>query len=322
MTETAVDLDAHEAWTRWRAGGLGGSDVADVVGLGYGSRWALWADKSGLGQPEPPPDRESRWRFGHDLESILAVRFHERTDLWVAGEQTWCEHPEHDWCRATVDGFVVESPDSGPAGALGVFEAKTDHAGTSVWDEIPPGYQAQGQWQMFVTGLDRVWFGVFHRHRFRTYVLERDDADIRFLFEAATAFWHDHVLTGVPPEVDGSNATKEALNAAWRAEAAAEVDIDHVADALTELRAVKADIKPLEKRRQALENELKAALGEATVGLVDAEPQCTWNEQPKTTIDADALRAAHPAIAAEFTRRTVHRVLRTDPPARKEETPS
>lgn len=321
------DDTVAQTWLEWRKHGIGGSEVAAIVGLSpWESPYSLWCKKAGL---LPESDASEAMEFGARAEPMMADYFEDRTGLYVAGEQTWCTHPDEPWMRCTVDGFVFEGAESVGSmvgghfldNALGVAEWKTTSAAPAEWEaEIPAYYQAQAQWSMAVTNMPTVWFGVLHlafgRPQFRVYQLDRDEADIALLTAAARTFWHDHVLTGIPPATDGSDATTAALNAAWEpTDETVEAD-KYVLFLIDNARALKEEIKDLETSLGEFENELRDRLREATVLThgVDAKGKpkvlATWKPQTRTSIDTAALKAAEPEIAEKFTRKSESRVLR------------
>ena len=320
-------------WLEWRRTGIGASDVPALLGLSaWTTPWALWADKIGLlDLDDTDGDTDDRKEFGTEIEPALARMFTRRTRLAVIGAQSRLTHPEHEWALATVDGFVAdyEGPDPleavsttvelGPRriwrapepDVLGVWEAKS-RGGTLGWDEIPLDVQAQVQWQMFVAGVDHAWITVEHTGSFGgkklgIYELDRDDADIGFMFTRAERFWHDHVLAGDPPPVDASAATTDALTAAWR-EVRGEpaVDLTPLADVHAQWVKAKADIKTMERIERHLANQLRAALGVHTEGFIDGQLAVSWRSHPESRIDLAAVRADHGAqYDIESTKRTL-----------------
>lgn len=308
-------MTADNDWHAWRAQGIGASEVPTLLGLNssFDSAWALWARKVGL-LPAAGEETE-RQRLGHDLEPVLAGRFRRATGLEVAGEQTWCVHKEKPWARATVDAFVVE-PEPGATidNAIGVAEWKSD-GGLGTWrrEGIPARIQAQVQAQMWVTGLDHAWLGVFHSgFRFEVYELERDERDVALIAERAEAFWVNHVLTGEPPPIDSSDATARALGQVYdREEPGKRIELpDHLASAPMALRQMKDTIKYETERCKKLENELKAAMGDAEVAAINGVPAFSLRAQERRDIDREALRRDHPDIAAQYETRKSFRVLR------------
>lgn len=295
----------RDEWLTWRARGIGASDVAGILGISpWTSPWAVWAEKRGL---TPPGEESELMEFGRRAEVMIGPWFHDVTGLWVTGEQTWCRHPAHDWARATVDGFVAEIEYPRPDELTGVLEIKTTGPGRD-WDQIPPYYAAQGQWQLFVTGLPVVHFAVLHGRRFRTYTLEANTDDQEFIRERVESFWFNNVQANIPPPVDGAEATGWAISTAFGIpsdDTTIEVDPELVAA----LRATRATLKTAENREAEAANALKVALGEATLGTVGGMQVCSWRVRDRTSIDVKALTADMPDVAEKYRTLTQSRVL-------------
>lgn len=305
-------MSDRSEWLDWRRSGIGASDVAGVLGISpWASPYSVWADKMGF---TPDDEATEQQLLGLALEPAINAMFHERTGLYVAGAQTRVEHPIRRWMRATLDGFVVESSSSAIEDALGNLEAKTTIDSPAMWEEaIPNQYVAQTQWQMFVTGAQRTWIAALHASfglKFRIYEVERDEADIAFIVERVTRFWNDHVVTGVPPEVDGHRATSDALRAI-PVDPDAEVDLDdRTAGLIDSLRHLKTDAKLLDEQITARENAVKAAMGACTEAFVNGERVATWRTQCRTGLDVKALRKEMPDVADTYTTNATSRVFR------------
>jgi putative phage-type endonuclease len=270
------DGSGRAVWLAWRRHGIGGSDIAGLLGLSrYASPFSLWADKVGL-RPEPPAT-ERQW-IGREFEPVLAKLVEARTGLFVAGEQTWCQRPDEAWMRCTVDGFLFESPDVADIdAAVGAAEFKTD--ARYGWAAVPDAIEAQCQWQMAVTGMGRVVVGVlFAGFRFETYTIERSEPDIAFMVQRARDFWCDYVLSGEPPPTDGSEATLEALSDIYRTpEPDRAVELPYEArEALEDWTAAKARKRAAETDERRAAAVLQAALGDAEEGLVEGIARISW----------------------------------------------
>ena len=283
----------RDRWLTWRREGVGGSDVAAILGLSpWASPWSVWADKSGLLPPEPENEYMAAGRW---LESAIGPWFTHETGLHVAGEQTWCEHNVYRHHRCTVDGFAFEGPDdpidmtiAGEVGrryanALGLVEIKVTGPGRR-WAEIPPHVQAQDQWQMHVTGLDHVWNPVLMGRRLDIHELERDPADIALMVERVDEFWHEHVMTGRPPPTDDHDATLRAIAAvhpghvegkALEADAALRAELRLLASS----KAAKSAAARAEKRAKAT---IAAAMADAEELTVDGQRVLTYRKQGRT----------------------------------------
>lgn len=304
-TVVAFDPIADRAsWLEWRRSGVGGSDIAALCGMSpYASQMSLYLEKTG--QTDEWAVGEAA-NLGRRFERAIAEEFEERSGLRVAGAQLCVLDDRADWRRCTLDGLVVEGPDVAEipelAAALGVFESKM--TGTFGYYEIPDEFQVQCQWQMGITGLPFAWLVILHPRRVVIHVIDFDSEMFEGLCRIADRFWHDHVLAKNPPPADATQATTAALKDAFRDRATdTEVELDDelmlVARALPGVRAA---VKRAEADRDLVENQLRAALGEATVGTYTGEPVLTWKQQNTAApFDREGLVAAHPRIAAKFT---------------------
>lgn len=285
---TAVEQTNGTAWREWRRQGIGASDVAAILGISpWASPWSVWADKLGLLPDEHVDDDDPR-TFGKYAEAMIVPWFRDRTGLDIVGEQTWCRHVEHPHHQATVDGFAVEDyPAQGDIIGcqihLGPVEIKAEFHSRE-WPEIPAWYQAQGQWQCHVTDSDVVWFAVLHGRKFRTYQLQRNQADIDLMVDRVNDFWAGYVRTGQAPPVDGHDATAKAISAVHpEAVEQASVAIDELAPHLQNLSLAKARRKAADADIKHHSNTIKAALGDAYEGTVDGERAVTCGTQTRKT---------------------------------------
>lgn len=265
-----------EAWHAWRAEGVGASDVAAILGLSnWGSAWAVWAEKVGLIEPERDLDDDDPREFGRRAEAMIAPWFTDKTGLHVVASQLWAQHDTYPWMKATPDGGVSETPRLilpasrlDPDLFLGGLEIKVDF-GRPWHDGIPIYYKTQGQWQMACTGWERVWFAVLHGRKLRIYELERSEADIAFMIDAVGTFWTEHVVAGVPPPLDDSEATSKALERLYpEHRPGLKVDLTASAQWIDALKAAKADEAAAKRRVERARSEILNALGEGEIGMV------------------------------------------------------
>jgi predicted phage-related endonuclease len=238
------------------------------------------------------------------MEAVLAAEFHDETGLWVVGEQTWCQHRDYPHFRCTVDGFVRDGRDDGEgvpwAAVIGTVQFKTD--GRFGWPDGPPAnIRAQCIWEMGVTQLQHCWLVVMFAG-FRVEVFEIDwdgdaEADWKLMVERADTFWNDHVLTGIPPDADDSDATTEALRAVFPDhEPGVEAPLDGLADLITERFELKDREKATKARLAFIDNAIKAALGEAEVGTLAGLPAFTYrtSERAGYVVDPTTVRTLRP----------------------------
>src|SRR5262245_57780142 len=140
MSSLAEDARAAERaeWLEWRRTGLGGSDIAGILGLSkWESPWSIWANKVGI---LPDRDASEAMEFGQRAEMMLEAYFEDRTGLWVRGRQERRQHPTHEWMKCTIDGRAHEarSGSDDPTDAIGVVEYKTTADPPEAWaDHVP-----------------------------------------------------------------------------------------------------------------------------------------------------------------------------------------
>jgi len=242
-----------------RKTGLGGSDVAAILGLNpYAGRWDVWSDKVGLAAPQPE-NRFTRW--GNKLEQVVAEEYAERNNVRVETSKT-LRHPTRTWQVGTPDRLVY-APDS-PIfdNALHGLEIKCKGERVAgAWGEsgtgpagVPDEVQAQAAWYMSLTTLPRWDVGVLiGGNDFREYVLTRDLDTEAAMLEVAERFWRENVLTGTPPEFDGSGAGWDFLRRKLPGSKRV-VDADDIADKLARQLSRARDAR---QAAQMIEDQLK-----------------------------------------------------------------
>lgn len=193
-----------------RRTGIGSSDVAALCGE---SQWAgphaIWLDKLGLLESED--SEPAKW--GRMMEPLVAQRYTEETGVRLRKGSIAMRHPEHTWALASPD-FLRE--DNGR-----IVECKCAFRTAAQWsldeDGAPPGYILQGQWQCGVIGADGFDLAVFLAPfaTFRIYRFDFDQDLFAYCLKIAGDFWHNHVLTKIPPPADDSDEARKALAAAY-----------------------------------------------------------------------------------------------------------
>lgn len=104
-------------WLRYRAMGIGGSDVSVVAGINpYRSVYQLWLEKTG--QIEPEQSDSEYAHFGTLLEPVIRKEFTERTGLKVRQKHMILQSEEYPFMLANLDGIINVD------GERCIFEAK------------------------------------------------------------------------------------------------------------------------------------------------------------------------------------------------------
>lgn len=298
------------AWLAQRRKGLGGSDIAAVMGLSpWRSPLDVYLDK--VGEAQPDETNEAQY-WGLTLEDVVAREYAARTGRKVQRVNAVLQHPEHPWMLGSIDRAIVAYGSRARldatgrlAGAEAVLECKTvsayaagDWQGLDGSDALPVYYAAQAMWYLAITGLP--WCDVpalIGGQRFVVRRVERDDETIRGMVEQAEAFWRGHVLAQQPPPPrTGAEAAK-----LFGRDTGEMVEIGHSAElvrVVDELRAVRQQLQALEHAEDRLRDQLQLAIGPAAGLAVNGQPAVTWKAAKDSTV-TDFKAAAAALLTAE-----------------------
>jgi len=240
---------------------IGGSDIGTIMGCNpWKSRYTLWAEKTGLIEPEDISDVEAVW-WGVHLEDLVAERFTMKTGIKTRKSNFAYSCEEFPFLRGHVDRISVR-------GKRGL-ECKT----TSSWNktkfeegEIPPMHWWQCQFYLFITGY-QIWDLATKRdNQFFISEIKRDDEAIERMLDACQDFWN-HVQNGEPVEIDESESTTETLEKMYPEGLANDtVDLSSVEDTLDALQACSIQKKNIDQIANGYRNEIKALLQEKNRG--------------------------------------------------------
>ncbi|MFM9368092.1 YqaJ viral recombinase family protein [Streptomyces sp. Da 82-17] len=294
----------REQWLTVRRTGVGGSEVAAVLGMSrYSSAYEVYLDKRGelpLDRPRSPELAEAAfWGLAH--EPTIASVFADRTGLGVVEGPGTVAHVERRWMLANVDRYVIEAGEAAPSSLL---EIKTRSAfQLDEWlGGVPDGPALQTHWYLAVTGYSHAHVAaLLGGNRLVVHRVERDEQLVEHLVALVGEFWQG-VLDGTPPPIDGSPATEELLGHLYDVRAGAETVADpaEVLPLLERRRELKAREQRTADELREVDNKLRATAGEAEVVKVQGEVAFTWKQSGP--VSAKRLAAAHPELAARYTR--------------------
>lgn len=179
--------------------GVGGSDVASIVGI------SPWKDKHQLylekrGELEEEQLTGEIIHFGNVLEDVVADEYARRNNIKVERRNQMLSHKKYPWMLANIDRKVV--------GKKKGLECKTaDKFTRGKWgedgsDDIPDHYRTQSEHYMIVTGLPEWDLAVLiGGNEYRQYHLQQDKELSEVIIEAEAHFW-EGVQKGIPPIMD------------------------------------------------------------------------------------------------------------------------
>lgn len=206
MTATLIGHfePGSEAWHAARANGLGGSEVAPILGLSpWESRFSLWHRKAGaVGPVEESPEME----WGKRLEPVILQKYRDNhPELDFRMRNGTFVNDERPYQIANPDLLAVEK----------VVEAKFsmfgDGWGEPGTDEIPVYYRTQVLWYLDVLGVPTADLCVLIGGcDYREYTLTYDETEALELRSAAEEFLHS-IEVGERPNIDEHSATYQVI---------------------------------------------------------------------------------------------------------------
>jgi len=316
---------SHEEWLAYRNLGIGGSDASVVCGINkWKSPVELWMEKSdmiklgsasdtgGFGDAGEP----AYW--GNRLEGLVKEEFTLRTGIEVIPVNEILQSEEHPFMLANLDGYCYH-PEYGEV----VFEAKTSSAYRSgEWvssnshdngNGIPDEYILQLQHYMAVTGFKGAYIAVLlGGNTFKYQFVECDEELISMLIQLESEFW-DKVQSGIPPELDGSDASAKLLNEHFPDSVAESVVTlpDDASYLIEQYNYAVHEIDRFTESKQEAENKLKQMLGDNEVGIVGESDNekiiVSWKSFSQSRLDTKAIRADHPTLCSRYSKETTSR---------------
>lgn len=295
-------LETEDAWLERRQKGLGASDAPVVLGVSpHKTPYQLWSEKVGLVEPPDLSDRE--WiEWGQHLEPLIAKVYGERSgrNIKVWPQYGLIQHATRDWMLCTPDATQEDGErDTGllQIKTTGAFRAKE-------WEDEPPlYYQVQVQHELEVTGTQWATLAVLvGGQKLLWFDVERNEKFITAMVEAEEEFWR-RVVEEDPPEVDESPDTSKLLfklHPQDNGEAVALPPPAAIWD--EELVTVKGQLKELESQRRLLENRIKAAIGDATWGVLQDGARYSYKTQTTNYSAKEASTATFRILRKETTK--------------------
>ena len=203
---------SREEWLEHRKEGLGGSDIAAVIGANpWMTNTELWEYKTGR-QQQADISEKPFVQYGHDAEEHIRGLFaldHPELVIHYHDWNSWT-NDRFPWAVASLDGWTTDAENR----RTGVLEIKTTEILRSGdWEKwegvIPQQYFCQVLYYMAVIEADFADLRAAIKYTakegdkritIRDYHIERGEveADIDYLMEQGAKFW-DQVKSGKRP---------------------------------------------------------------------------------------------------------------------------
>lgn len=262
--------DGSEAWHEARFKGIGGSEIASILGINnFKSRYILWMEKAGI-IPRNQDDNPL-FEWGHRLEPVIIEKFAEaHPEYRVLPGGSW-RNSDRPFQLANPDGRLLNLE----TGEFEILEIKTSMTGAG-WgpgpNDIPAKYVAQVRWYLDTFGFTDAWIVVLiGGFEYREYRIFADPAKTIEMRDSAAAFVYS-LGTGEAPPIDGGEDTYAYLR----------------------------------ERNMSIDPKGKVELDEALVGLVmDSKQQLAFAESEMLRAKGHLLAHMGTAKTATFEGKTI-----------------
>ena len=285
--EEQVQYNLTEKQQQTRSRGIGGSDVAPILGLSpWKTAYQVWEEKTGMGQPQ---EETPAMAYGKLMEGTLRQWYSNETGHIVTVPKMGVAHPIYDFLRASLDGITEDGR---------VLEIKTARFskdwGEPGTDEIPIYYMTQVQHYLMVYSLDVADVVVSIAGSMpQIYEVPADKSLQQMILEEMAAFWR--LVENQTPPVPVSYSDMLARFGGKSIPNSVTATMDAI-EAHAALKEVQEKMKALEVSENNLKALLMGELGANEVLLgIDGKPLVTWKlSKPSLKFDAKAFQLAEP----------------------------
>lgn len=308
ITKTSIADMSHEQWLDERKKSIGGSEIGAILGMNpWQSAYSLWAERTGR---IPGFDGNLQTKLGSFLEEFVAKLFEEESGKKVQRTNYIYRNDKYPGLHASPDRLLV-----GEDAGLEIKTTSAYNSGKFRGVEFPQQYYAQAVQYMAVTERRQWYIAVLIGNTdFRMYHLTRDpmpkpdfcitsllveDSEITALYGAALDFI-ECLANDVPPAMDGSGATYDALLEIHRKGGEAPVQLYGRDGMVERWLSIKAAIKVLEEEQDTITNTLCADMGNAETATAGVHKVSWKHKAGARRFDHKRAVEEHPELAAYY----------------------
>ncbi|KAF1680472.1 YqaJ viral recombinase family protein [Veillonella sp. R32] len=288
-------IATHEEWLAFRKTGIGGSDMAAIMGL---SKWKspldVWLEKTS-NEVNVEETRFTYW--GTKLEALVAEEFTIQTGYSVRNNNYTLQSIEYPFLLANIDRDIV-GLDAG-------LECKTANAfKRDEWegDQVPDDYYIQCQHYMAVTGYSSWWIACLcGGNEFFYKEIPRNEEVITAIIEAGREFWN-MVEQNIMPAVDDSERCNKLLKELHSKSNGKSIELPDTAKIYIEqYNKAKADETAAKARKTEAQSHLFELLGANEKGIIDQYTVIWSPVAGRKKFDTKRFENDHPQLAAAYT---------------------
>jgi len=282
-----------------RKKGIGGSDVAPILGLSP-FRTALDVYNDKINQELIYDYTNEDMQRGVRVEKYILQEYAERSEVQLATNIPTIIDKIYPFMRANVDAMVI--------GENIVVEAKSTKAPISSWAEgMPEYYRTQVAYYAMLTNSERVDIPVlFSGWQYACFTYWRDKSFEAQIKEAVIYFWQEHVLKNIPPKPSTIEELKTIYPIVFSSKT---IKADNVIrEKVYELQEIGEKRKNLEKQEKQLKTQIQGYMGDS--GILDAGfCKLALKERKSTRFDTATFKEDMPDLYMRYLNDNSYRIL-------------
>jgi putative phage-type endonuclease len=293
-------------WLKGRTKGLGGSDIAAIMGLSkWNSPTDIWESKTG--RTEVVDEMNDTCYWGTEMEATLVTEFEKQTGLKVKTDNKQRAHSKYSYMIGNIDGYIESESAGLECKTAGEFMRKDwGEPGTN---DIPIAYYLQVQHYMNIYDIPMFYVIVsIGGKRPVIYSVGKDQECIDRIEASCALFWETYVLKDEQPPLIDSDRAKLAESVASVKGAAIVSDSVELAEDLEKIKELKGFEKQLKEQLKEISTRVQGFMLENENLLNDTgDVLCTWKGCITKRFDAKKLKEDNPELHAKYVNETESR---------------
>jgi putative phage-type endonuclease len=293
------DPEYRKRWLAARLNGLGGSDVAVLLGFVSGKGpWHVFEDKHGRGKDFDTEAME----FGREMEEPIARVFSRRTGIPVIEPPGMYVNVERPWMLGNIDRLALDADTREVEGPV-ECKNRTEWQLTD-WeqDEAPDAPQIQNLWYQAVGGWRKGYVAAcVGGNKLRWHEVPRREDLLAHLVQWTEDWWQRHIVEGNEPEADGLPGTKDLLAHLWdvKEDAVAQVAVEQARNLRRRASALSAAIDRAQRRLDEVENTMRLLARENEI-VKTPGGKVAWTWKQNGNFAPAKFAKEHPELAAQY----------------------
>ena len=291
-------------WLLKRKEGIGGSDVASLLGISpYKSSVSVYMDKTSE-EVETNDEGTYKMELGNKLEDFVAKEFTLKTNKKVRNVNGILKNEKYPYSIANIDKAVV--------GERAFLECVVTNsfAKKKYKNEVPSHIKAQCYHYMAITGATHCYVAILvGNEEVIIHKLDRDENAIDEIMKIEKEFWETYVLGNNIPLPDGSEDYSKFISGFYEDTIDEVLVIFEKQEILNKYDEVKSKIKELDKEKKSMEQFFKSQMGNYEVAFI-GDRKITWKKQSKTIFDTKRFKNDYPELYKDYAKEISSRVFK------------